>query len=45
MRALVQARRQARYWLEMSGWDRVLVYTDGALSSLSVFTYVLSTYK
>jgi hypothetical protein len=45
MRALVEARRQARHWLEISGWDRVLVYTDGALSALSVFTYILSTYQ
>lgn len=44
MQALFNARRQARYWLDSSGWGSVLVYADVVLSVLSVIVYIASTY-
>lgn len=45
MHALVQLRRQARVWMDASGWARRLVYVDGGLSLMSVMIYILMTYK
>lgn len=45
MRTLSVLRRQARFWLEYSGWERRLVYADVVLSVLSVLIYILSTYQ
>jgi hypothetical protein len=45
MQAVLQMRRQLRYWLEISGWERSLVYVDASLSLLGVIIYILSTYR
>lgn len=42
---LAQARRQARFWFEMSGWRSTLVYADVFLSVASIVVYIMNTYR